>query len=468
MFVSKVADTTMRRTGVFDNGFASSAHFRTKGIDVTFYPANIVACPDCDLLQRVPSLPDCGAALCPRCGHTVAVGKTDSMNRTLALAVAAAIVLIIANATPLLGLSAAGRHADTTILGGVIKMWQQGQEITAVVVAFCTMVAPTLLIGVILTVLIAVRMPCVPSWAGPLLRLSAFSRPWAMVEVMMLGILVALVKIADLASVMPGVGLFAVFALILLTAAMTVSLDPREVWERVPWVDAEARPAAFPATAKKDPAVATPRPEDITGIQMGLVSCNICGLLTAPDSVETPGQCPRCGNTLALRRRDVFQRTWALLLAAVICYIPANVLPVMNTTTPGYAEKDTIISGVVLLYKTGSWPLALIVLIASVIIPLAKIAALSYLLLTVHYRKTKGRQERNRLYRLIEMIGRWSMLDVFVVTFVVALVQLQPLMSVEPGAGVVFFAAVVVLTMLATDQFDPRLIWDSNFEKEAH
>lgn len=205
----------------------------------------------------------------------------------------------------------------------------------------------------------------------------------------------------------------------------------------------------------------------LTGIKMGFVSCKACGLLTRPANVHKPGRCPRCGEVLEFRRHNAIQRTWALLIAAAICYIPANLIPVMSTTTLTYAEEDTIMSGVILLYKTGSWPLALIVLIASVMIPLAKIISLAYLLISVQRGSIGGGNERTRLYRLIEFVGRWSMLDVFVVTFVVALVQLQPLMSVDPRAGVLFFAAVVVLTMLAAKTFDPRLIWDSNNDKET-
>jgi paraquat-inducible protein A len=134
---------------------------------------------------------------------------------------------------------------------------------------------------------------------------------------------------------------------------------------------------------------------------------------------------------------------------------------VLNTTTFGSSEADTILAGVAFLYTSGSWPLALIVLIASVMIPLGKLAALGYLLITVQRGSVKSNHERTRLYRMIEFIGRWSMLDVFVDAFTVSLVQLQPLMSVEPGTGVLFFAAVVVLTMLAAETFDPRLIWDS-------
>ena len=289
-----------------------------------------------------------------------------------------------------------------------------------------------------------------------------------MVEVMMLGILVALVKIADLATVIPGIGMFAVFALIILIAAMTVSFDPREIWTRIQWVDGKAPQAAETTNPEQQGTVSTDAPGVMTGIKHGLVSCGACGLLARPVNVDDPGYCPRCGKALALRRHDTIQRTWALLIAAAICYIPANLMPVMNTTTPTYAEKNTIMNGVILLYTSGSWPLALIVLVASVIIPLTKILTLAYLLMTVQFRKAGNRRERVRLYRRVEIIGRWSMLDVFVVTFVVALVQLQPLMSVEPGAGVIFFAAVVVLTMLAAEHFDPRLIWDSDTDKEDY
>jgi len=177
-------------------------------------------------------------------------------------------------------------------------------------------------------------------------------------------------------------------------------------------------------------------------------------------STAAPGFCPRCGEKLAFRRENAIQRTWALLIAAAVFYVPANVLPVLTTNTIVSSESDTIMGGVVLLYATGSWPLALIVLIASIVIPVGKIVALAYVLFTVQRgMATEGRQ-RTRLYRTVELIGLWSMLDVFVDTFVVALVQLSPLMSVEPGPGVVYFMAVVVLTMLAAQSFDPRLIWD--------
>lgn len=199
----------------------------------------------------------------------------------------------------------------------------------------------------------------------------------------------------------------------------------------------------------------------ITAAQAGLVSCEACQLLTRPAPGEDPGFCPRCGEALELRRHASIQKTWALVIAAAVCYIPANALPVLNTTSLGETEADTILGGVAFLYTSGSWPLALIVLVASVMIPLGKLVALAYLLLTVRQGSVRNSHDRTRLYRMVEFIGRWSMLDVFVDTFTVALVQLSPLMSVAPGTGVLFFAAVVVLTMLAAESFDPRLIWDA-------
>jgi paraquat-inducible protein A len=202
----------------------------------------------------------------------------------------------------------------------------------------------------------------------------------------------------------------------------------------------------------------------LTAIKAGLVSCETCGLLTQPASLAEPGFCPRCGSELESRRHRSIERTWALVIAAAICYIPANMLPVLGTTTLGSTEYDTIMGGVVFLFTSGSWPLALIVLIASVMVPLGKLVALGYLLITVQRGSIQGGRQRTRLYRMVELVGRWSMLDVFVDTFTVALVQLNPLMSVHPGPGVLFFAAVVVLTMIAASTFDPRLIWDATSE----
>ncbi len=188
-----------------------------------------------------------------------------------------------------------------------------------------------------------------------------------------------------------------------------------------------------------------------------LYVCGACSTL----SRGGPGSCPRCGAWLAFRKPHSLSRTWALLVAAIILYIPANVLPVMHTEWLTGSQDDTILSGVLYLLWTGSWPLALVVFIASISVPLLKIATLAGLAASVHLRSTWQPRQRARAYRVVEFIGRWSMLDIYVVAILAALVQAKALAHIEPGPGALAFAAVVVLTMLAAMSFDPRLIWDA-------
>jgi paraquat-inducible protein A len=176
-------------------------------------------------------------------------------------------------------------------------------------------------------------------------------------------------------------------------------------------------------------------------------------------------RCRRCGSALHLRKPDSIARTWALLIAAYILYVPANVLPMMRTGSMFGAQSDTIMSGVVYLWHSGSWHIALVVFIASIVVPLAKMLSLTYLLISVQLGWTTRSLERTKLYRILEFVGPWSMLDVYVVLILVALVQLKSLASIQPGLAVAAFGAVVVLTMFAAMTFDPRLLWNP---KEAH
>jgi len=197
----------------------------------------------------------------------------------------------------------------------------------------------------------------------------------------------------------------------------------------------------------------------LTARRLGLLPCHACGLLSRPGAGHELF-CPRCGDRLHQRKPDSIHRTWAFLIAAAILYIPANVLPIMVTNSLFGAEVDTIMSGVVYLWTSGSWPLALIVFIASITVPLAKIISLTFLLLSVQFRSRWQPAQRTRLYRVVEIAGRWSMLDIFVSTMLVALVHLQGLATIIAGPAAIAFGAVVVLTMLSAMSFDPRLIWD--------
>jgi paraquat-inducible protein A len=197
-------------------------------------------CRSCDLLQRIPPLAAGGKARCVRCAQTLAVRPADPLDAPLALTIAAAIALAIAYLSPLMSLTVAGREATTTLPGGALAMWHAGNPLTALVVAFCAVVAPACYVALLLVVLLAVRRPPAPAWVGDAMRMADRLRPWSMNEVLMLGILVALTKIAQLASVFPGPGLYAMLAVVLLLPAIMSTFDAREVWSRVAWADAEA------------------------------------------------------------------------------------------------------------------------------------------------------------------------------------------------------------------------------------
>jgi paraquat-inducible protein A len=208
-----------------------------------------IACRDCDLLQHIPPLPPGGKARCARCGETLATGHADPFRLPLVFTIAATIAFIVANTMPLMDLSAVGRESSTTIFGGALEMWDQGSQITALAVAFCAVIAPGAHLLFLLVVLIAVRRPPAPHWVGEMLRSAHFMEPWSMTEVMMLGILVALFKIAQLATVIPGIGMYAAGAFVFLLAAVLVTLDPREVWARIEWADGTLPPSASADTA---------------------------------------------------------------------------------------------------------------------------------------------------------------------------------------------------------------------------
>jgi paraquat-inducible protein A len=198
----------------------------------------------------------------------------------------------------------------------------------------------------------------------------------------------------------------------------------------------------------------------LTAQKAGLISCHSCHLLCKKPKWSAVIRCPRCGARLHPRKPDSIARTWALVLAALIFYIPANVLPITIVISMGKAQSDTIMSGVIYFIHSGMWPIALIIFIASVFVPLVKLMILAFLLISVQRKSGWRSKDRTKLYRIIEIIGRWSMLDIFVVTILVALVNLGALATIHAGPGALFFGAVVVTTILAAMSFDPRLIWD--------
>ncbi len=199
-----------------------------------------------------------------------------------------------------------------------------------------------------------------------------------------------------------------------------------------------------------------------TAASRNLAACHLCYKL-APAALH---HCPRCGSTLHLRKADSIQRTLALLATASLLYIPANLYPIMITEQLGTAEGSTILGGVILLIHHGAIPVALVIFLFSVMVPLGKLMSMFYLVWTVKRRSTVSAKQRTLMYQITEFVGKWSMVDVFVVAILVALVHLGGLLSIRPGIAALSFAGVVIITMIAAESFDPRLIWDEMEAKE--
>ncbi|MFL9982599.1 paraquat-inducible protein A [Paraburkholderia sediminicola] len=413
-------------------------------------PISLVACHECDLLQRESAVPPAGTLRCCRCHAELYRAHPDSTARALAFTLTCVVLFFISNLYPIVGLAVNGDLVETTLLGAVRVLYKDGMWPIAGLVFATTFLMPLLQMTAMAYLLVPLQLNRRPYHADLVFRLMHLAQPWGMTEVLILGMLVALVKLAHIASVVPGVALWSFGALMLLLAAAASAFDPRALWQRM---------GSFDDAASKTEAAAAAAAH--TALRCGLLSCHSCGLLVKSAAHVHGAACPRCGAHLHARKPESIARTWAFLIAAIVLYIPANALPVMTTSSLFGAEKDTILSGVVYLWTSGSWPLAVVVFIASIAVPMLKILALMYLVISTQRGSVTLVQQRTRIYRLVELVGRWSMLDIYVITILVALVQFNALATIQAGPAAVAFGSVVVLTMFAAMSFDPRLIWDA-------
>jgi paraquat-inducible protein A len=301
------------------------------------------------------------------------------------------------------------------------------------VVAACGVLIPCLFLGLLIYCLSSLQLGA-RSGLGPVFRWASHLRPWVMLEVYLLGAFVAYSRIRTLANVQVETGGWCLLAATLLLLFALTQLDERTVWDSLP--------CELPRRAGGE-----------------TLACRVCNLLV--EHTRQGGSCPRCGATLCARKPASFARTAALLTASYILYVPANVLPVLRIGYLGGEERDTIYSGVVALARERLWPLAVIVLLASIIIPLLKLWGLTWMLLATRMHWPHLLRARTRLYRVIETVGRWSNIDVFMAAMLVSLLSAGGLVQIHAGTGLTAFAGVVILTMLATGSFDPRLMWDA-------
>lgn len=400
----------------------------------------LVPCPQCDLILSVAPPAPGEWVRCPRCRHPLA-RHTVHDQASPALAASALILLGVALAFPYIRFEKNGVSDQMGLLDAATQLAAFHHPVLAVVVFATIVVVPACFLVALLWVHASLARATPLAGTAMLVRALPRWRPWMMADVFAIAALVSLIKIAGMAqvSLKPGFWAFSGFALALLVTVQR--LHPLALWVRL------TGPPRAPAGTEPG----------LTAEEQGLIGCEQCGQLQRADSHR---HCQRCGGTLHPRQPASLQRTWALLIAATLFCFPAHLYPIMATTSLGNTQPSTIISGVMQFLSHGDWPIALIIFSASVLVPFGKIMALAWLCLAARRETPLDMHAQMRLYRITEWVGRWSMIDVFVVAIVVALVRLGNLMSITPGPGGVAFAAVVVLTMLAAFSFDPRLLWD--------
>lgn len=409
-------------------------------------------CLGCGLIQNVPPLARNAVALCPRCGTTLRRTRSRSQDRALSLTITSLVLYLIAVFAPFIGVDIVGFQRQSTMITLPWAFVSEGVWELAVVVLITAIVMPLLKIVVMLVVLVGLRLANPPRSLPQVFRWYEKIGPWAMVEVFLLGVFVAYTRLGAIARVETGIALYAVGGLMITMVLADAVLDNDSVWERMEerGLVAAARPMADAATSRR--------------FGTRLIGCDECGRVNQA-RVDDP--CTRCSAPLRIRRPDSIRRTWALLGAAALLYVPANFYPVMTVIRLGRGAPSTILGGARELLDAGMWPLALLVFVASILVPMLKLISLVIMLVSTQRHSKRRLRDRTRLYHLVDFIGRWSMIDVFMLSTLVGLVRDGRVASVTPGLGAICFASVVVLTMLAALSFDPRVMWDVAERKPA-
>lgn len=369
-------------------------------------PQRLVHCHECAHQVCLPAIPHKHKASCPRCGFNLGTHYENGLQWVCALAIAALIFLCASLPFEFLSFAAGGRQQNINILSGLSVLFTEDYAMLAVLQAVAILILPGVILSAILFLLIPLQFGYVVPKANQVARLISMLLPWSMAEIFLIGVLVSLIKISSLAEVAVGPSFYAFVLFTLCMTCMLLFFDEHQLRDAI-----------------------------------------------------APGQSRALK---PINARQSIQTTWALLATAILLYIPANILPIMVTTTLGSDQPSTIIGGVILLWQSGSYPIAVIIFVASVLVPIAKIVILCWLNYSVQQGSQQQHIERIRWYRLTEFVGRWSMIDVFVVAVLVSLIQLGNVMSIHPGNAAIAFCMVVITTMLAAMSFDTRLIWQKD------
>ncbi|MFY8275225.1 PqiA/YebS family transporter subunit [Pseudoalteromonas sp. SSDWG2] len=397
-----------------------------------------IACSHCDYIASIEEpLSANHVAHCPQC-HSVLLKSSDNNDtQVVALSISAVVLLLSSVFYPFLSFSSNGLTQTITLPDAGRMLFNYDSAALGVFIDLSIIALPLLMLLLLIPMHMGLLNAIPKSWGRRILKFTQALELWVMSEIFLVGVLISMVKIMSLADVSFGHSFWAYVGFVICYSWAFCKVNHARLWQQImPYQHIE--PLQGPRA-----------------IDSQLRACHICHQLSSDK------RCPRCHTRTSIRHNQSVQKAAAWLATSVLLYIPANVLPIMYTISLGDKEPSTLIGGVILLWQAGSYPIASIIFLASVVVPFAKALVLGTLCVMVYQRLGPRSKVYTRLYQVTEFIGKWSMIDVFVVAILVALVQLGNLMTVEPGLGALCFGAMVVCQMLAAHAFDPRLIWDS-------
>ncbi len=411
----------------------------------------LISCPDCDLLLSGRAAPVSHTLLCPRCGKTIGKRTANSVLKTLVLSLTGLLMYFPAIILPLMTFESFGFSDSANILESIVNLFLNDYFVVAIMVAISAVLFPFVLLTAIFIVSLQLHKKRYPPYLTTLFRLYIHLEEWAMIEVYLLGIMITIIKMVDTTEIIYHSGIFCFSALVVATLAISTVIDKRFFWYTIEHKDQTHSANKPDSPADKDNI-------NTTAAEAGLILCHTCHKLS-PISLEDKG-CPRCSGKLHIRKANTISRTWALVITSMIFLLPANLLPIMEVDILGIPERSTILDGIIYFFQHDSYLIGLIIFTASILVPVFKVTGLIILLLTSRPSAPRFLREKTQMYRFIAFIGRWSMLDIFVIAILTVLVDFGFLTSIHAAPAATYFCIVVAATMLAAITFDPRVMWD--------
>ncbi len=419
----------------------------------TSHTARFSLCPGCDLLLEQIKRSTDNIILCPRCRRRLHKPHPNSIARSLALSSTGLLLYLPANFSPLLTFNILGIDSSSSLFTSTLSMFSQNQHLVGVIVVLTGFIFPLLTLSLLFFVSAGLLLNRQADWMASCMRWYQHLTEWAMTDVYLIGIFITIIKMSHMAKIHFDVGFFCFIGLVIITVAAQTSVDKPLFWrilDRGSKNTDSKQNITVPIAAN-------------TGREAGLAICHTCHRLTplADLACDDNAHCPRCGEKMHPRKQNSIARSWALVATAAILTLPANLLPIMSVEYLGSPDASTILDGIIYFFQEGSYGIGAIILTASILVPLFKIFGMTLILLSIHFHWQGWLRHKALMFRFIEFVGRWSMLDIFVITLLCTLVQFGNLSTINAAPAAFYFTGVVLCTMFAAISFDSRLLWDA-------